>query len=372
MRLYKMELYKLCHRKIFIAGAVCVIGILLLSFVMLTYDYEEATVDGIKYTGFKAVWVNRQITEEFKGVLTDEKVERIVAKYGFPCKVEEGWNHFRDGNFLNQFVMDYLSDGYMWSWTGDYKVAEHVYPIADSDLGTVMEITGKEIVLEYHHGWNVFLDVLSIGMISGSILILFSISAVFANEGQTKMLQLIFTAREGRGKEVYAKIAAAFTVAAVVWLVILSLDLLLCGTVYGFDGLDCYNGMVTSHLLPWRNRMILMRYYIAIAILFSFLGIFSLCAITMCISACNNNSFHAVELAAVCFLTPVLVAMLTDVGELSGVHKLLSAAPVFMVIHTTIEDVHEVWLLPPIVAAAVSIFCIIKAYRKYIGQQCGK
>ncbi|MBD5492883.1 MAG: ABC transporter permease, partial [Lachnospiraceae bacterium] len=189
MRLYKMELYKLCHRKIFVIGVICVIGILLISFCAYVAD-EIATVDGIRYTGFKAAQVNRRITEEFRGVLTDEKVEKIVEKYGFPQMVEEGWNYFRDGNFLNYFVLDYLSDGYMRSWTGDYKVAQNVYPIADSDLGAVKEITGQEIILEYYQGWNTFLNVMPIGMILGSILILFGISVIFANERQTKMLQL--------------------------------------------------------------------------------------------------------------------------------------------------------------------------------------
>lgn len=66
MKLYKMELYKLCHRKIVIAGAFCMIGILLFFFVMKVSD-EWAYVDGITYRGYEAVQVNRQITEEFKG-----------------------------------------------------------------------------------------------------------------------------------------------------------------------------------------------------------------------------------------------------------------------------------------------------------------
>lgn len=369
MRLYKMELYKLCHRKIFVIGSICVVGILLLYFLLMMAD-DEATVDGIRYTGYRAVQVNRQITEEFKGILTDEKAEKIVEKYGFQHKVEEGWNHFRDANFLNDFVMKHLSDGYMWSWTGDYKVAETVYPIADSYLGAVREYTGQEIIFEYYRGWEVFLEVLSMGMIMGSILILFGISVIFANERQTKMLQLIFTTKEGREKEVYAKIAAAITIAVSIWLVIFILDLLLCGIVYGFDGLDCYNGMVVSFIFPSPDKTILMRYYVAEAILLSFFGIVSLCAITIYISACNKNTFHAVVSAAICWGAPVLVAMFTN--GFSGASKILSAAPVFMVIYRVIDDIYDIWLLPPGIAIVVSIFCTIRAYRKYSRQLCEK
>lgn len=365
MRLYKMELYKLCHKKIFIVGAVCVIGILLFAFGVQVMD-EEVTVDGIRYTGYRAVQVNRRITEEFKGVLTDEKVERIVEKYGFPSKVEEGWNYFRDANFLNQFVLDYLSDGYISSYS-DYKIATDIYSVEDSVLGEVMEITGKEIVLEYYHGWNAFLEVLSIVMVVGSMFLLFILSAIFANEGQTKMLQLIFTTQEGRTKDAYAKIAAAFTVAAGVWSAIFFLDLLLCGIVFGLDGLDCYNGMVIYHLLPWQERMIPMRHYIAMAIVFSFLGIFSLCAVTICVSAYYKSSFHAVVAAAICFGTPVLAAMFA--GGFYGAAKILSAAPVFMVIYRIIEDVYDIWMMPVGIAVIVSLCCTVTAYQKYSGQQ---
>ncbi|MDE5865539.1 MAG: ABC transporter permease [Lachnospiraceae bacterium] len=366
MRLYKMELYKLCHRKIFVIGAICVIGILLISFCLYVSD-ELATVDGIRYTGYKAVQVNRRITEEFSGVLTDEKVEKIVEKYGFPQKVEEGWNYFRDGNFLNQFVMSYLSDGYMYSWTGDYKVAENVCLIADSDLGAVKEITGQEIILEYYQGWNVFLELTTTVMVLGSILILFGISVIFANEGQTKMLQLIFTTKEGREKEVYAKIAAAMTVAVSVWTVIFVLDLLLCGIVYGLDGLDCYNGMVTGYLFPASDRMIPMRSYITEAIMLSFFGIISLCAITIYVSARSKNNFHAVVIAAVYWGAPVLAAIFTD--GFHGFSKILSAAPIFMVIHEVIGDIYNIWVMPLIIAILVSIICTIRARRKYRRQQ---
>ena len=63
----------------------------------------------MRYEGYQAVQVNRQITEEFKGILTDEKAAQIIEKYGFPEKVEKGWYYFRDTNFLNNFVTTYLT-----------------------------------------------------------------------------------------------------------------------------------------------------------------------------------------------------------------------------------------------------------------------
>lgn len=339
MRLYKMELYKLCCRKIFIMGAILVIGIVLVVFHTHAAA-EEASVDGTCYTGYRAVQVNRQITEEFRGVLTDEKVDQIEEKYS------------GDTNFLSRFVMSYLSYG---------------GSIADSDLGAVKEMTGQEIMLEYYQGWNTFLEVMLTGMIVGSILILFSISVIFANEGQTKMLQIIFTTKEGREKEVYAKIAAAMTVAVSVWAVIFFLDLLLCGIVYGLDGLDCYNGMVLSYLFPWPEKMIPMRSYIMTAAVLSLFGVVSLCASTICVSANNKNNLHALSAAAICYVAPVVIAMLTD--ELNGAARILCAAPVFMVIHIVIEDIYNIRAMPLIIAVLISIVCTVIARRKYSRQQ---
>ncbi len=82
MRLYKMELYKLCHRKSFLAGFLFVLLIGLLFFYQ-ELQHSYCVVNGTTYTGLRAIQMNRQITEEFKGVLTDEKIERIIENTAF-------------------------------------------------------------------------------------------------------------------------------------------------------------------------------------------------------------------------------------------------------------------------------------------------
>ncbi len=69
---------------------------------------------------------------------------------------------------------------------------------------------------------------------------------VFAEEGQLKMLPLIFTTEEGRRKDVHAKILAAFTVTILSFIGIFLLSFFLCGMVYGFHGFHNIVGMVLS------------------------------------------------------------------------------------------------------------------------------
>lgn len=361
MRLYKMELYKICHKKHFIMGMAFTVIIMISAFVRQLAD-EEATVDGITYRGLNAVRINRQITEEFKGAVTDEKVEKIIEKYGFPRKVEVDYGHFMDANFLNEFVLNYLSNGYI-NWWDDYKTADAVYHIKDTDLGKVMEITGKDVIFEYYRGWSCFMEILPTGMIVGSILILISLSPVFAGEGQSRMLYLLFTAKEGKTKDVYAKIAAFLTVAAAVWAGIIVLDLALCGIIYGLDGLNCYSGMVLSYLFPRDERMIPMNSYVMTAIILSLLGMLSLGAITAYISSCGQSTFHAFSGAATSWVAPIGVMMFTN--GFNGIGKIFYVSPMYMVIHFIVEDVYKVRCVIMAASIAITVFCIVCAYKKY-------
>ena len=378
MRLYKMELYKLCHRKLFIIGIGCVVGILVLFFQMKVSE-EETYVDGIAYHGYQAVQVNRQITEEFKGTLTDEKVEKIIEIYGFPQKVEEYRRYYQDANFLNGWVEKYLSDGYYNGW-GDYKTASIAYPIADTEIGKAAAASGKEIVLGYSNGWFTFCEVSLIGLIIGSILILFGVSIVFANEGQTKMLPLLFTTKEGKAKDIYAKIAAAYTVAAGVWLGIVVLVLLLCGMVYGFDGLKCITGTVglTPHISTYRPittlSMLSVGAFMIITLLRSLLGILLLCSVTICLSARFQSCFHAVVSAALIWMAPVLIFLFMKffgTGSLiiriirSVILCLIYTSPIYSIMYNALWDCYRIWKLLAGVSAAGIIFYMVKAYRKY-------
>lgn len=378
MRLYKMELYKLCHRKLFIIGAICVIGILMLFFCIKVSD-EGAYVDGITYRGYQAVQVNRQITEEFKGVLTDEKVERIIEKYGFPQVIAEYYG-FSDANFLNDFVMKYISDGYFYGWD-DYKIASCVYPIEDTELGEVKRITGKEIILEYNNGWFTFLDVLQIGLMLGSILVLFSVSISFSGECQSGMLQLLFTTREGRKKDIYIKIAAAFTVTGIIWAVVVILDLLLCGAVFGFDGLDCFVGATKIMLLwvrPGSPSMISVGHFTVISLLRGFVGMMLLCAVVLYISSCVRSSFYAIAVSSVFYAAPFLItALAVSIGTgsffmralLSIIRILQYMSPLYMIMPSSVIDVYRIWQALCGIAAMTCVPCIIAAFRRYRRRQ---
>ena len=371
MRLYKLELYKICCRKSFMAGAVCTMGIMLLFFLIKVAD-ERSYVDGVRYEGFQAVQMNRRITKEYQGVLTDEKVRSIVEKYGFPGKVDETTG-YRDGNYLNEFVEFYLSDGYCYNWD-DYKLATRVYPIADTDLGEAARLTGKDIVLEYPDGWNTFSEVLQVALLIGGILVLIGISPVFANERQTKMLQLLFTSKDGVKKNICAKIAAAFTVGFCVWFVIVVMDLLLCGMVYGFSGLKCLAGIIRigglNTYVP--ITMLSIGSYTAVLLLRTLQGIMLLCAVTLCISAFLKSTFSSIVTSMICFGMPVLMFILfSSFYNLLGriIVSLMYALPVYSSpIYSILYPMNDCWSLRGVyvfmvMSAAEFVLFLAIAYR---------
>lgn len=376
MKLYKLELYKLCHRKIVIIGTFCVIGILLFYFAMKVSE-ESAYADGVTYHGYQAVQVNRRITEEFRGVLTDEKVDAIVAKYGFPQEVVRDYGGFRDSNFLNGFVVEYLADGFMRGWNeGEYQISTMTYPIADTELGAAGKLTGQEIMLAYTDGWGVFSDVMQIGMVLACILILFSVSVLFAGERQKKMLPLLFTTKEGRKKDIYMKIAAAFTVTAGIWLMVILLDFIVCGLVYGYDGIDSFVGVTNISFFitaqSWSVSIWTVKRFLMVVLFRSFIGVMLLCAVTIYISAGCRSSFHAVSAAAVSYGLPLLLWFIMPVGSVfSLIRVLIYASAFYQCMCTSIYDVGKVWHILAAIAAVFSVICVIAAYWKYKRQQAG-
>lgn len=361
MQLYKMELYKLYHRKAFVIGSMTAFLILLLFFWFVQVGDEIATVDGVYYEGYEAVQKNRQITEMYKGILTDKKAADIVENYGFPQKIEQNYGGFRDANYLNDFVTTYLSDGYMYDWE-NYKIPTKAYPIVATDMGRIADMTGKPVELFYTTGWKVFLEVMQMGMILGSVLILFGVSVVFSDEKQTKMLPLILTTEEGKSKDIYAKMAAAFTLTIIIYGSVVITAFVLCSRVYGFDGAESPVGIVLSHInLKYSVMYLPVKYFAGIAMALCLLAALVLCAMTMCISAHFGNSFHSLAVSAVCWGAPVLIRMFFG----GFAYLLIMGTPVFMIMTNIIWDIYLSWGVPVIFAMAVLILCAVNGYRFY-------
>lgn len=363
MRLYRMELYKLCHKKAFMICSVLA-ALILLFYFWLMVDDQMSTVKGVTYHGYEAVKIDRQITETYRGGLTDAKVQKIVEEYGLPSRVEYGYGWWRDANYLNEYVVHYLSDGYIVDWN-EYEAPTKAYAIADTELGKLQQAMGKEIPFDYTMGWQVLFDVLQVGMMLASILVILSISVVFAQEGQTGMLPLLFTAQKGKEADAKAKIAAAFTLTVIIYSVVVIITLLLCACVFGLDGAICPLNLAMFDG-PDRNNKFA---YIPVASFgwmaagFYLLAMLLLCAITMCVSAYCSSNFGAVTAAASLWAFPFLWRMMC--GRIG--YFLSSCMPIFLVMPYSIYETIAWGRTVPTVLTGVGLLaaCVNDGYCIY-------
>lgn len=364
MKLYRMELYKLLHQKIFVICAVCSVLLTVFWFWASELTVEIATVDGQYYEGYEAVRVNRRITEKYRGELTDAKVEQIIEEYGFPSEVVYDYPGWQDANYLNEFVTDYLSDGYMRDWD-HYAVPTTAYAIADTELGKIELAMGRKMTFAYTNGWKAFLDTLQMGMVLSSVLVLLSVSTVFAQEGQTKMLPLLFTTKDGKEKDAWAKVAAVFTLTILVYIAMVLLCVLMSACVFGLDGADCPLGMALGREMLVRVGVSYMPVasFVRMMLVMNLLAMLCLCAITICVSAHSKSNFGAVATAAVLWGTPLLIRMMS--GGLG--YFLTSCMPLFLIMTDTVYEsilwgrsYAMLWVI-----VILTIFCVEEGLQVY-------
>lgn len=308
MRLYKMEFYKLYHKKVFFMGILAVTGLMLLYFWFVEIGDEIAVVGQNSYSGYEAVQVNRKITKEFEGTITNEKIDRIVEKYGIPSKIAENMPGWRDGNYLNDFV-----------------------------------------------------EMLQFGLVLGCVLVICGVSTVFAEEGQTKMLPIIFTTEEGKRKHILAKVLASFSLTLLIFLGIVLFDFVICSVVYGLDGFSNMTEIVLGEKILRMGWQMKFPKYLGILLIFGIQGLLFLCASTLCVSAWYKNSFMAVVVSAVSWGLPVLLRMI--LGGFPAI--LLYAAPVFLIMQGTVNDVYRVWEIVLVFSLFMGASCTLGGFRKY-------
>ena len=370
MRLFWMELYKLLRRKAFLAGLFGALAILLLYFCVGIVGEERSTINGKLYTGWEAVRMDRAVTEEFRGTLSDETAGRIIEKYGFPSQVEEGYGGFRDENYCNGFITEYLGNGWFRDWD-DYRISTSLKPIDESELGQTAEKKGEGFFFAYVRGWAVLLDTLQLGMILGSVLLIVGLSPIYAEEHQTRMAALLFTCRDGREKDIAIKTAAAFTLAALVYGMIVSAAFLAVGLVYGFDGAKCMSGMVTAQHAVNPFYAISMEpvfRFVSLVLTLDLLAIFVLCAVILCVSAHAAQSFHAVIMSGILWIAPLLIRML-----FGGPGYLLAAGtPLFLIMYGILEDWYNMLFLPVSIALGTGIGCVVNGFCTVRTSEPGK
>ena len=381
MQLYKMELYKIFHRKIFWIGILAILGLMFVYFWFAEVGDERCVIDGRSYSGYEAVQMNKKITEEYAGTVTDEKINQIVDKYGLPSELNENMPGWKDGNYLNDFVTRFFTNG---SWENGVKPTER-YRLKDTDLWKAYKEYNENIdsksekndkkqmkteilsmwkfkpTLEYTTGWKVFGELLQFGLILGSIMIICVISGIFAEESQTKMLPLIFTTVEGKRKDTSAKVLASFTITVLLYAGITGSAWGLCKIVYDLKGGYNLTGVVISGSMWKTVDKVPFFSYLSVLLILGMLAFLSLNAITLCISAYQDSMFGAVVVTAICWAIPLLVRIFFG----GFVWILVDSMPMFLIMQVNLNDIYSIWHVIAVIAVGVLAVSLTKGILHY-------
>lgn len=381
MQLYKMELYKIFHRKIFWIGILAILGLMFVYFWFAEVGDERCVIDGRSHSGYEAVQMNKKITEEYAGTVTDEKINQIVDKYGLPSELNENMPGWKNGNYLNDFVTRFFTNG---SWENGVKPTVR-YRLKDTDLWKAYKEYNENIdsksekndkkqmkneilsmwkfkpTLEYTTGWKVFGELLQFGLILGSIMIICVISGIFAEESQTKMLPLIFTTVEGKRKDTSAKVLASFTITVLLYAGITGSTWGLCKIVYDLKGGYNLTGVVISGSMWKTVDKVPFFSYLSVLLILGMLAFLSLNAITLCISAYQDSMFGAVVATAICWAIPLLVRIFF--GGLVWI--LVDSMPMFLIMQVNLNDIYSIWHVIAVIAVGVLAVSLTKGILHY-------
>lgn len=381
MQLYKMELYKIFHRKIFWIGILAILGLMFVYFWFAEVGDERCVIDGRSHSGYEAVQMNKKITEEYAGTVTDEKINQIVDKYGLPSELNENMPGWKNGNYLNDFVTRFFTNG---SWENGVKPTER-YRLKDTDLWKAYKEYNENIdsksekndkkqmkteilsmwkfkpTLEYTTGWKVFGELLQFGLILGSIMIICVISGIFAEESQTKMLPLIFTTVEGKRKDTSAKVLASFTITVLLYAGITGSAWGLCKIVYDLKGGYDLTGVVISGSMWKTVDKVPFFSYLSVLLILGMLAFLSLNAITLCISAYQDSMFGAVVATAICWAIPLLVRIFFG----GFVWILADSMPMFLIMQVNLNDIYSIWYVVAVIAVGVLAVSLTKGILHY-------
>ena len=381
MQLYKMELYKIFHRKIFWIGILAILGLMFVYFWFAEVGDERCVIDGWSYSGYEAVQMNKKITEEYAGTVTDEKINQIVDKYGLPSELNENMPGWKNGNYLNDFVTRFFTNG---SWENGVKPTER-YRLKDTDLwkaykeynenidsksekndkkqmkNEILSMLNLKPTLEYTTGWKVFGELLQFGLILGSIMIICVISGIFAEESQTKMLPLIFTTVEGKRKDTSAKVLASFTITVLLYAGITGSAWGLCKIVYDLKGGYNLTGVVISGSMWKTVDKVPFFSYLSVLLILGMLAFLSLNAITLCISAYQDSMFGAVVATAICWAIPLLVRIFFG----GFVWILVDSMPMFLIMQVNLNDIYSIWCVVAVIAVGVLAVSLTKGILHY-------
>ncbi len=330
-RLIQFELRKIFSRRLtqFFLLALFLVSVL---FMVSTYQNKYA-FDGISRegSGREAVEIDKSIVEKYRGPLTDEKVQQMLADFHTESDINAKYLY---QNAMQSAVCARFSD-IDGNWNGQ----------------TVSDVFGDaEINVGYVDGWlGVSQDMVRV-FVFLSLVIIIMIAPVFSGE-YGGVVHIILSSKYGKTKCAAAKIIAGFAAAIIVTLWILGINIFMAFVLYGNEGLDCSilfaPVFFTEGYIPFNITCgTLLKYQCLLA----FTGTISVAATTLIFSALSKNQMTTLAFSAAAYLFPAML----PISETSPLFRFAVLFPLYHAQFVSIMSVEQmssgllysIWAVP--------------------------
>ena len=319
--LIKFELRKILTKRF---SLISIAVILLFSFILAFSSFQGMHAFDGKSTeggGKSAVAIDKAIAAKYEGILTDEKVQKIMTEFK-PTYDLQGMNaKYLYLNALQSATFSRFSD-MDGNWNG----------LSVSDV-----FGDGEIKIGYINGWlNTSQNMVKVFIVLSLIIILL-IAPVFSGE-YSGVDNIILTSRYGKTKCAAAKVTASLLASIFITLFVSAFNLIFAFAVYGKEGLDCSIlfaplGFVEGYIPFNITCGTLLKYQILLA----FSSAISVTGITLLLSAICKSQMIAFVLSAAVHLMPGML----PISETNALYRVIVLMPFYHSQFSSIMSVEQ-------------------------------
>lgn len=316
------------------------------------HAFDSRSAEG---TGKSAVEIDKSIAAKYEGILTDEKVQQMMAEFK-PTQDLHGMN----AKYLYQNAMQSATFARFADMNGNWNGL------------SVFDVFGnEEIKIGYTSGWLHTSQNMAKIFIFLSLVIVIMIAPVFSGE-YGGVDNIILTCRYGKTKCGTAKVIASLIAAILVTVLCAVINILMAFAIYGCEGLDCSilfsEVTFTEGYIPFNITCgTLLKYQTMLALT----SAISVTGITLILSAVCKNPMVAVIASAAIHLLP----MMFPISETSPIFRLIILLPLYHSQFISIMAVEQmnngtlyaIWAVP--VAIVLMVIGSVVSRRRFAKHQ---
>ena len=213
--IWKKEIYKIVSRKVIWCGVLLLLAFVTFRLYAEQKDYS-VTIDGQSYYGKEAIEKDRQLTAEYAGILTLEKVQEIYDKYGFYYYDDK--TESNAGNFCSKFVTEQMTNYNQTSGNDPSQIQFYEGEEWEQNAAPLLK---ENLQFDYFYGWQDFQEIYGMmGILLLYVILIIGLSPVFAEEYTLQTADILLSTQRGKKSCICLKIAAALSFTAIIYLMV--------------------------------------------------------------------------------------------------------------------------------------------------------